>query len=194
MFMSEPLPEPLVLDAKGVDIAELFREHGATVARWAARLGGPGVEVEDVVQEVFMVASRRLDRFEPNAKITTWLFRVTERVVYAFRRSSRMRRRLARLPSGLTNLFITPLPEPADQLNRNDASRLIYACLDKLPENHRRVLILFQMEELSTDQIAELLDVKPTTVRVWLHRARSRFIELYESFQDQDDAGLKEVP
>ena len=50
-----------VLMADGaVDVEELYRLHARSVARWAARLGGPGVDVEDVVQEVFLVAKRRL--------------------------------------------------------------------------------------------------------------------------------------
>lgn len=186
VFMSQPISPPAAVDATRVDLTELFREHGATVARWAARLGGPFVEVEDIVQDVFMVASRRLRTFEPNAQLTTWLFRVTERVVHAARRKSRLRRTFRMLPMSLASLFTTPLPGPADELNREESARVTYAILDKLPENQRRALILFQMEELSTDEIAELLEVKPATVRVWLHRARSRFIALYHEWWERD--------
>jgi len=178
--MSQLITEQATTDAECVDIAALFRVHGPTVARWAARLGGPSVEVEDVVQEVFMVASRRLQRFDANASITTWLFRATERVVYAARRKSRLRRRFGLLPPSLASLFVTALPGPADSLVRQEVSQAIYCILDRLPESQRKALILFQMEGLSTDEIAQLLDVKCATVRVWLHRGRARFIQLYE--------------
>ncbi len=178
--MSQSTTE-LANDAECVDIAMLFRVHGPTVARWAARLGGPSVEVEDVVQEVFMVASRRLQQFDANARITTWLFRATERVVYAARRKGRLRRRFGLLPSSLTSLFVTALPGPADNLGRQEVTQAIYNILDQLPETQRKALILFQMEGLSTDEIALLLDVKAATVRVWLHRGRARFIQLYEA-------------
>ena len=64
------------------------------MGRWAARLGGPSIEVEDVVQEVFLVAKRRLVSFRPDGggSITTWLFRATERIVKATRRKQRLRR------------------------------------------------------------------------------------------------------
>jgi hypothetical protein len=65
LLRSAPSISPLV------DIDDLYRRHAPTVARWAARLGGPGIEVQDVVQDVFMVAGRRLQRFDGSANITT---------------------------------------------------------------------------------------------------------------------------
>src|SRR4051795_4570758 len=75
-------------DAFAPDVASLYRAHAAKVGRWAARLGGPSIEVEDIVQEVFLVAKRRLVSFRPDGggSITTWLFRATERIVKAARR------------------------------------------------------------------------------------------------------------
>src|SRR5262249_44087441 len=53
-------------------VADLYRAHAQTVARWASRLGGPAIDVEDVVQEVFLVVQRRLREFRGEAEITTW--------------------------------------------------------------------------------------------------------------------------
>src|SRR4051794_40725215 len=83
-------------DPAGLDIALLYRAHERTVMRWAARLGGPEIDVEDVVQDVFLVAKRRLRSFDGAANVKTWLFRTTEKIVQAARRKGRFRRWLSR--------------------------------------------------------------------------------------------------
>ena len=70
----------------------LYRAHAPLVARWAAHLGGPSVDVEDVVHEIFIIVRRRLPEFRGEAKPTTWLYRITERVVRDCRRKERFRR------------------------------------------------------------------------------------------------------
>src|SRR4051794_23607757 len=79
--------------AERVEVAEVFRLHGGDVARWASRLGGPGLELEDVVQEVFLKVHQHLPAWRPDrAQLTTWLYRVTENVVRHRRRKERVRR------------------------------------------------------------------------------------------------------
>src|SRR5688500_900979 len=80
------------------DIAAVYRSHGAAVARWAARLAGPDLEAEDLVQEVFMIAQRKLPGFRGDASPARWLYRITERVVSHRRRSERWRRFLVGTP------------------------------------------------------------------------------------------------
>src|SRR6476646_10980766 len=82
------------VDPPVFDVGWLYRMYAAKVGRWAARLGGPFIEVEDVVQEVFLVAKRRLVSFRTDGggSVTTWLFRATDRIVKATRRKQRLRR------------------------------------------------------------------------------------------------------
>jgi RNA polymerase sigma-70 factor (ECF subfamily) len=157
-----------------VDIDALYRLHARTVARWALRLGGPGIDADDVTQDVFLVARRRLRTFEPRAKITTWLFRTTEKVV----RAARRRQRLRRLLTGDSAEVAATGPTPLEAALRDETCRRVYRILDRLPDKQRRVLILFELEGLSTQDIAVLVGARPVTVRVWLHRARARFAEL----------------
>lgn len=188
---SMPQPSALITAVTADDeITALFKAHGDTVARWACRLGGPGIDEEDIVQEVFLVARRRLGGYEGDAKVTTWLFRITERVAKVARRKAHRHGRWALLPAIVAHGLVAPQRGPGEQLDRSEVSRLVYAILDRLPENQRKVLILFQLEEMSTEQIAELVDAKAATVRVWLHRARLRFAELYRQIEERDDSTL----
>jgi RNA polymerase sigma-70 factor, ECF subfamily len=185
-----PVPESLLpltsAREEVVDIDALYRAHARTVARWARRLGGPEIDPEDVMQEVFLVAKRRLHRFEPGGKISTWLFRATEKIVRGIRRRQRVRRVftsvfLARAASDRGEhppLSPHPGPSPLQLLEREETCRQVYGILDKMSDKHRRVLILFELEGMSTQQMADLLQTRVQTVRVWLFRARAQFAEL----------------
>jgi RNA polymerase sigma-70 factor, ECF subfamily len=172
-----------------VDIEELYRLHARTVARWAARLGGPDTDVEDVVQEVFLVAKRRLRTFTGEGRVTTWLFRATANVAAAARR----KRRLARWFGATTEADAPGMgaagPTPSDALEQRQQAAQVYRALDALPERLRRVLVLFEMEGLSTAEIAELTDARVATVRVWLFRARAKFQERYQTVATDGQGG-----
>jgi RNA polymerase sigma-70 factor (ECF subfamily) len=81
-------------------------------------------------------------------------------------------RKLASLPS--------PVRDPHAELERQQAAHLFYRTLDQLPEKYRTVLVLFEIEGLSTHDIAELCHLPWSTVKVQLHRARERFLRHHE--------------
>ncbi|MEO8214582.1 MAG: sigma-70 family RNA polymerase sigma factor [Myxococcales bacterium] len=164
------------------------RAHGSQIARWAERLGGPGLDADETVQEVFLVVARRLPEFRGEARITTWLFRITTRVLANQRRSARRRHRWARLTRRIEDLTASDAPGPGDALERREASRRFYAALELLPERYREVLVLFELEDLGTEEIARLMERPPATVRVWLHRARTSFIAAWQQ-QNQKENG-----
>ena len=155
----------------------LYRAHAPTVARWAAKLVGPGVDVEDLVHEIFLVARRRLPEFRGDAKVTTWLYRITERVALDHRRKDRFRRwfLLARQPE-IEDKITQPHLTPVDALERRQSTETVYRILDRMPDKYRTALILFELEELSGEDISALTGLKLATVWVHLHRARARFI------------------
>src|SRR5450432_913022 len=166
-------------------VESLCRCHAVQLTRWAERLGGPGIDPDDTVQEVLLIAARRLPEFRGDAKLSTWLFRITTRVVANQRRGARRRLTWSRLTRRIEDQAATEAPGPAADLERVEATRRFYKVLEELPERHRQVLVLFELEELSTEDIARLLDRPPATVRVWLHRARARFIGAWQRAQKE---------
>jgi RNA polymerase sigma-70 factor (ECF subfamily) len=169
-----------------VDIAVLYRAHERTVMRWAARLGGPDIDVEDVVQDVFLVAKRRLGSFQGPGNVKTWLFRTTEKIVLAARRKRRLRRWLSRSAEAAAAAMGAPRPTPGEVLERDREIRDVYRVLDRLPKRQRRILVLFELEGLSTQEIADLVGARVGTVRVWLFRARARFMEEHQRLYGSD--------
>jgi RNA polymerase sigma-70 factor, ECF subfamily len=168
-------------------LAEVYRRHAGDVARWAARLGGPRIEVDDVVQEVFIIVGRQLPQFRGEAKLGTWLFRITDRVVRNQRRWWAVRRIVTRLTSAHGERLCAPDGDPREAVERRAAVATAYRLLDQLPEKYRRILILFELEELPADEIASLLGARVETVRVWLHRARRLFLERQQALEAEEE-------
>jgi RNA polymerase sigma-70 factor (ECF subfamily) len=183
------LPPPS--DERGLEA--LFRAHRHTVARWAVRLASdPSIDPDDIVQEVFLIVQRRLAEFEwdRDGQITTWLFRITERVVWKRRARERWRRRL--FGSAEPDVAAeSPRPSPLQSLETRRLAATFDAIVDKLDHKYRNVLILFELEGLSGEEIAALMGVKPATVRVRLMRARELFNKHLERFlarsRDQEE-------
>jgi RNA polymerase sigma-70 factor (ECF subfamily) len=154
---------------------DIYRAYARRVGRWAERLGGPRVDADEVVQEVFLTVSRRREEFRGDAKLSTWLFRITRRVVANHRRAARRHSMWARLTSRLSEVLAGGGPGPGDALEGRQASDRLQRVLDRLPERYRSVLVLFELDEMSTDDIARFMERPPATIRVWLHRARAEF-------------------
>jgi RNA polymerase sigma-70 factor (ECF subfamily) len=178
--MSLPVAAPPTSRAEGpapLDLDSLYRAHAPTVARWSAHLGGPSADLDDLVHEIFLVAGRRMSEFRGQAKVTTWLYRITERVVAARRRSERARRWLRRTRrADVESALCSPPPSPVEDLHRRQSREMVYRLLDRLPEKYRNVLILFELEGLSGEEIAQLTGRKLATIWVHLHRARALFL------------------
>ncbi len=161
-----------------IDLDEVYRSHAGRVARWVGHLGGPTADVDDLVHEIFLVADRRLPDFRGDAKLTTWLYGITERVVRGRRRNDRIRRWLGQTRRADMERALSPTQlTPIEELERRRAAATVYRILDRLSEKYREVLILFELEGASGEEIAALTGRKLATVWVHLHRARTRFLE-----------------
>lgn len=156
--------------------ASLYREHAQSVARWAARLAEPSIEPEDIVQEVFLIAHRQLDKFRGDSRPSTWLFGITQNVVRHRRRKENLRRFLlgaARDPSQEA----PQRPTPVEELERREATSTLYRVLEGMREKYRTVFILYEIEGLSGPEVAALTGLSTATLRVRLFRARAQFLE-----------------
>jgi len=124
---------------------------------------------------------RRLPEFRGEAKITTWLFRITQQVVRWRRRNEALRRWLWGRHGQDTQDTIsgrTSVPTPIEEFERREQNLRLYAALDRLPEKYRTTLVLFALEGMSGEQIAELTDSEVGGVWVRLHRARAKLADL----------------
>lgn len=163
------------------DLEDVYRAHAADVARWAGRLAGPGFDREDIVHEVFLVAHRRFPTFKHAGNVKVWLYRTTAFVVQKRRRSERWRRLLRGSAQDLADRVPSTGPTPLEELERGRREQRLYRTLDQLPEKYRTMLILFDLDGLSGEEVVALTGRKVATLRVWLFRAREMFLERFKA-------------
>jgi RNA polymerase sigma-70 factor (ECF subfamily) len=162
-----------------LDSGALFVAHAAFVARFLTRLGLEPYEVDDAVQEVFLVAHRRGGFDEGVAQPTTWLAEIGVRVAAGIRRS-RVRR-----PRGVAQTGSeTSAPSPFEAVAAAESLGRVQRALDALSLEHRAAFILYEIEGASCDSIAVAWRVPVGTVYSRLHTARSAFQEAYARLDD----------
>ena len=162
------------LAAAGIEpgrLRALVTDHFAFVWRSLVRLGVPRADAEDALQQVFIVASRKLPRIEPGRE-RAFLFGTALRIASRARRTQRRRREVLdpALGEGLD-----PGPSAEDLCDRSRARAAVSAILDGMPLDLRAVFVLFELEEIATPEIAAMLDLPRGTVASRLRRARDHF-------------------
>ncbi|HEY2732210.1 MAG TPA: sigma-70 family RNA polymerase sigma factor [Polyangia bacterium] len=170
------------------DLETLYRQHADAVATWARRFGGPDFDVEDIVQEVFLVVQRRLPEWRGEAKITTWLYEITFRAVQERRRRWRWLRlrptgsALGERPSFASDELAQLAGDEPDALallERREATAALYQLLEGIGEKYRTVIVLFELEGRSGEQIAALTRTSLANVWIRLHRARQKLMKRF---------------
>lgn len=153
---------------------ELYDAHFDFVYRVARRLGTPASEAEDVVHDVFLVVHKKLDQFT-EGRLTTWLYRITANVV-----SDRHRRRRVRDAfTEMAGWFGGDAPEDPERLaERSSATRAVERVLERMSPKKREVFALYELEQLSGEEIAERAGIPLNTVWTRLFHARKEFLAL----------------
>jgi RNA polymerase sigma-70 factor (ECF subfamily) len=169
--------EPASVSAEPLNFDDLYREFAAQVARWAARLGGPDFDVDDVVQEVFVAVHRQLHSFRGESRVGTWLYRITANQVAERRRRDRWRRWLGGSAGEVAGSLASPALGPVEALEQREAAARVYRVLDSMNERYRQLVVLFEIERLSGQEIAELTGMSLDSVWVGLHRARAQLVK-----------------
>ncbi len=158
---------------------ELYHRFRRQVAANLYRVLGDRTDLEDLVQEVFVIAFRGLERFRGDARLSTWLYRICVNVALGRIRTRRRRPNAI----GVTDLDATAMdpslterPEtPEKSLERRQDRERVYHALEQLAPKKRIVLYLHEIEGLDLKEIAYLVDSNPVTVRTRLFYARREF-------------------
>jgi RNA polymerase sigma-70 factor (ECF subfamily) len=162
----EPAP------SAALDVRTIYEQNADFVWLTLQRFGVLERDLDDMAQEVFVVVHRRLGSFEPRARMTTWLYGICLRVASGYRRKKRNR------PEDPTE----PMPEldageagPDAIVARREAQGIVSRLLDAMDLEKRAVFVMFEIDELSCDEIALIVGVPVGTVYSRLHAARAAF-------------------
>lgn len=158
--------------------AQLVREQTPALLRVTSRLLRSDDEARDAVQDAFVAAFRALPRFRAESRLATWIYRIAINAALARLRARGQADEVsldAWLPrfSEDGHAAEPSAPWPADAgTERREVRERVRAAIDRLPESYRTVVLLRDIEELSTDEAAQALGISTGAVKVRLHRAR----------------------
>ncbi len=155
---------------------EIIERHQALVAGTAARMLGSNSDVEDIAQQVFIRVWKSARRYVPRAKFTTWLLKITRNLVFnELRRAKRRAHVPIQSDPGAEEIPLKDETNPAPDasLLEDELQRAIEEAIMQLPESQRMALVLRRYEQLSYEEIAEVLDLSVPAVKSVLFRART---------------------
>lgn len=158
--------------------SELFRRHHQIVWRVCYRFMGTAQDTEDMTQEVFFKAYRKLSQFEGRSSLSTWLYRIA---VTTCLNEKRRRSRRPTVSSTPIEDMVETLPADSSEekwLSQIEKSRLTEA-LAQLKEAQREVLILRELEQLSYKEIAQKIGISLSATKMRIQRARLALQTVY---------------
>jgi RNA polymerase sigma factor (sigma-70 family) len=149
-------------------------------------------DAEDVAQEVFIQVYRSIDQFKGDARLSTWIYRITTTKALDHIRSKRRKKRFA---------FITSLFGPNDELvhepvdfqhpgvalDRKEQAALLFSMISQLPDNQKIAFTLHKTEGLSYQEVADVMELSVSAVESLLFRARQNLRKLLEKHFQQDN-------
>ncbi len=149
-------------------------------------------EVEDLCQEIFLKAFRAIRSYNFQSSFATWLSRIATNHCYDFLRHERASRVSFYWQMGEESqqeLEANAQSQPEESLDHEEKlalKDLVDKLLARAPENDRKILLLKELQDYSVEEIAEILNLKPTTVKVRLHRARKRMVDDLRQWREEN--------
>lgn len=192
MNPAEEIDLDALLDGDQEEFEKLVRKESPRLFRVIVRVVGDENEAESVMQETYLQAYQRLDTFRRESKFTTWLYAIG---INLARASLRKSKRLSVLeeadidrmqPTFSKGMYVESFQSwnPQKMAEISDRKRIVHDAIDQLPPDYRSIVILRDIEELSTAEAAAILNITEGAARVRLHRARQALRQLLdEHFQ-----------
>ncbi|MBA3644762.1 MAG: sigma-70 family RNA polymerase sigma factor [Gemmatimonadaceae bacterium] len=170
---------------------ELVERYQTRLLNFIYRTIGDREKAEDLVQEVFIRVYRHLHRFDRSKKFSTWAYTIASNLAKNELRN-RSRNPLVLFQTVQKSYqdddrpveFEDPTSRPDDMYHQRHLQQIVEETVSKLPEHHRRVFVLRELEGKSYEEIAEITDCNLGTVKSRLNRARNSFAEIIAPFVD----------
>jgi RNA polymerase sigma-70 factor (ECF subfamily) len=161
----------------------LYREHFDFVFRNLRRLGVVESGIDDALQDVYMVALRRIPEFREGTHAKAWLFAILARVSGNHRRSQRRRGSPVEFVEERIEAAMTG---PFDQAAQQQARRILHTFLERLDDNRRAAFVMAELEQMTAPEIGKALSANINTVYSWLRAARAEFVRMLDDMRDAE--------
>lgn len=164
----------LALDGNGKAFPALVKRYQDRIYRFILRLIRSPDEASDLTQDTFLRAYQGLARWRPDASFKTWLFRIARNA--AFDHLRRVKRvEFVALEDDME--IPDPAAGPEAVLETAQRVRILAAALGRLPQDHREILLLREIEDMSYEEIADVLGLNTGTVKSRIARARAALLD-----------------
>jgi RNA polymerase sigma-70 factor (ECF subfamily) len=189
----EPAAAPVgSLNPPQPSFREVYLAHFDFVWGALRRLGVREQDAQDLTQKVFIVVYLKLPAFENRSSLRTWLFRICLNTASDYRRSAPIRREVTTEPAELD--FMSGFHDDVQQAGESRRRAAVAeTLLNKLPEAQRLIFVLFELEDLSGGEIAELLGISVGTVRSRLRLARELFTREVKRLSAHEEAPRRQA-
>jgi RNA polymerase sigma-70 factor (ECF subfamily) len=133
-------------------------------------------EAEEVLQDCFLKAYKSLNSFKGNSKFSTWFYRI----VYnsALTKLSSQKRKTETEMTSVEDHFNLESEYGANEIETRDMNEFIHDLIGKLPERYSAIITMFYMNEMTIDEISEVMGITVSNVKVMLHRSRNSLRDL----------------
>lgn len=197
MISTEPGEATLIAGLRagnGEAFETLLRLHGARLLRLARRFLGSEEDARDALQDAMVAVYKSIGAFEATSMLSTWLHRIVVNACLMKLRTKRRRHEEIDLDAHLPRFVedghqvepSVPWSESAESmLERAELRALVRESIEQLPDTHRIVLHLRDIEEMSTEETAAILGITPNAVKIRLHRARQALRALLDRHMRQ---------
>ena len=165
--------------SRPLDFADVFQDYQRPIYNYLLRMTQNEADAEDLTQETFVRVYRSLPSFRGEASLSTWIYRIaTNASLDHFRRSATRQAEatlsLEELELGGEWLVDETSPSPEQLVDQSEITACVQSFVQRLPADYRAALVLHDLQGLKNREIADVLDVPLSTVKIRLHRARKK--------------------
>lgn len=186
---TSPVDLEALLAGSRPEFEKLVIQESPRLFRILVRMLGDDDEARSTMQETWLQAWQRMDSFRRESKLTTWLYAIGINLARGALRKAKRTRPLDEQDVGhLQPAFNRGMFEhnvdawsPEQLAVLADRKKMVHAAIDRLPDDYREVVILRDIEEFDTDEVARALEISNGAVRVRLHRARQALRALLDA-------------
>lgn len=169
---------------------QLILKYQDRLYRTLVHMLGSAHDARDVAQDAFLLAYRKLQTFRQESSFYSWLFRIAYHAAVSSRRKHHAHRSLdhRREETGREPVDDSPASDPTQPLHRTEQQQIVHDALNQLAPDYRDVLVLKELEGLSYEEIATLLNCPIGTIRSRIHRGREELrVRLVRALEQEGD-------
>lgn len=177
----------------GAAFRELFEQYGTLVYNTSLGILQNEEDARDITQEVFVSVFRSISGFKGDAKLSTWLYRITLTCSLEYLRHKKRKKRFGLTISLFGREPVEPLHEssafyhPGVELENKERSAILFKAIELLPENQKVAFVLNKVEGLSYQEVSEVMETSVSSVESLIFRAKQRLQALLKDYYEKNE-------